>query len=101
MEKFLRFEQKCDLVICLSHIGLEYEENVLSDLVLARETENTDLIIGGHTHSFLEEPIIQKNKAGNRVIVNQAWWGGLVVGKIDFVFERAKKMQKSVYSKNI
>ena len=98
---FLKNEKKCDLVICLSHLGLKYRENIVSDLVLADETSMTDLIIGGHTHTFLEEPIIQKNKAGKQVIVNQAWWGGLVLGKIDFVFERSKKKQKAIYSENI
>ncbi len=93
MESFLKNEKKCDLVICLSHLGLKYRNNKVSDMVLAAETSMTDLIIGGHTHSYIAEPIVEKNKAGNPVIVNQAWWGGLVVGKIDFVFERSKKKQ--------
>lgn len=98
MESFLKNDKKCDLVICLSHVGLRYREKIVSDLVLAEETSMTDLIIGGHTHTFLEKPIVKKNKAGNPVIVNQAWWGGLVVGKIDFVFERSKKKKKATYS---
>jgi 5'-nucleotidase len=61
----------------------------------------TDLIIGGHTHTYLEEPIIKKNKSGKEVIVNQAWWGGLVVGKIDFVFERSGKRKKATFSQKI
>ena len=68
---------------------------------LAEETSMTDLVIGGHSHTYLEEPIIQNNKAGKQVIVNQAWWGGLVMGKIDFVFERSKKRQKAVFSEII
>ncbi len=101
MESFLKNEKKCDLVICISHLGLKYRENIVSDMVLADQTSMTDLIIGGHTHTFLEEPIIQKNKVGKQVIVNQAWWGGLVLGKIDFVFERAKKKQKTIFTENI
>ena len=61
-------------------------------MVLAAETSMTDLIIGGHTHSYLDKPIVEKNKAGNPVIINQAWWGGLVLGKIDFVFERSNRI---------
>ena len=89
------------MVVCLSHLGLRYHENKISDMVLAAETSMTDLIIGGHTHSFLEEPILEKNKAGNRVIINQASSYGMVVGKIDFVFERAKKRKKVAVTNNI
>ncbi len=63
---------------------------------MASETKYTDLIIGGHTHTHLEEPMFLKNKVGKQVIVNQAWWGGLVVGKIDFVFERESKKKKAI-----
>ena len=98
MENFLRNDKKCDLVICLSHLGLRYRDKTVSDLILAEETKTTDLIIGGHTHTYLEKPIEKKNKAGKPVIVNQAWWGGLVVGKIDFVFERTKKKKVGTYS---
>jgi 5'-nucleotidase len=45
--------------------------------------------------------MVKKNKAGKQVIVNQAWWGGMVMGKIDFVFERSSKKQKAVFSENI
>jgi 5'-nucleotidase len=98
IESFLKNDKKCDLVICLSHIGLRYRDNKVSDMVLAAETSFTDLIIGGHTHSYLEKPLEEKNKLGQTVIVNQAWWGGLVVGKIDFVFEKSKRNKKAVYS---
>ena len=101
MESFLKNDKKCDLVICLSHLGLKYNGNKISDLVLANETSFTDLIIGGHTHSYLEEPIISKNKIGNQVIVNQASWGGMVLGKIDFIFERSKNIRELAITKNI
>lgn len=98
MESFLKNERKCDLVVCLSHLGLRYRGNEVSDLVIASQTEYTDLIIGGHTHTFLKEPLLEKNKVGKPVIVNQAWWGGLVVGKIDFIFDRSKKKKKRTFS---
>jgi 5'-nucleotidase len=101
MESFLKNYKKCDLVICLSHLGFSYRENVVSDVVLAAETFSTDLIIGGHTHTFLKEPVIIKNKSGNKVIVNQASWGGLVLGKIDIVFERSRNKKEKVLSQNI
>jgi 5'-nucleotidase len=101
MENFLKNEKKCDLVVCLSHLGLRYRENKVSDSLIAAETSFTDLIIGGHTHSFLEEPLTIKNKKGNPVVVNQAWWGGLMMGQIDFIFERARKKKEMVLTQNI
>jgi 5'-nucleotidase len=101
MESFLKNDNKCDLVICLSHLGLRYRENKVSDMILAAETSLTDLIIGGHTHSFLEESIVEKNKAGKSVIVNQASSYGQVLGKIDFVFERSKKKNKVAIADNL
>ncbi|WP_297091508.1 metallophosphatase [uncultured Draconibacterium sp.] len=98
MESFLKNDKKCDLVICLSHLGLRYRDNKVSDMDLAANTSFTDLIIGGHTHTYLEKPLEEKNKLGNPVIINQAWWGGLVVGKIDFVFEKSKNNKKAVYA---
>lgn len=101
MESLLKNEKKCDLVICLSHLGLRYRDNKISDMVLAAETSLTDLIIGGHTHSFLEEPIITQNKSGNQVIVNQASSYGQVLGKIDFMFSPSKKQGKIAITNNL
>lgn len=101
MESFLKNEKKCDLVVCLSHLGLRYREQKVSDIILAAETSLTDLIVGGHTHSFLDEPLTLKNKNGNPVIVNQAGFGGLMLGQIDFVFERARKTKQKVMAHNI
>jgi 5'-nucleotidase len=70
-------------------------------MVLAEITSFTDLIIGGHTHSFLAEPIIQKNKLGKPIIINQAWWGGLMIGKIDFVMERSRTENRKTFATNI
>ncbi|MCL1822550.1 MAG: metallophosphatase [Prolixibacteraceae bacterium] len=93
MESFLALEKKCDLVVCLSHIGLQYREDRISDVTLAPETSYTDVIIGGHTHTYLEEPLQLTNKQGNAIIVNQAHWGGLVVGHLDFYFEKGKRQK--------
>lgn len=101
METFLKKERKCDLVICLSHIGHRYNSAKVSDIVLAGETRHTDLIIGGHTHTYLKEPLILKNRENLSVIVNSAWWGGLVLGRIDFVFERQRRKIKNTNAQNI
>jgi 5'-nucleotidase len=83
----LKEEEKCDLIICLSHLGYEYSGNKISDIKLAQKTENIDLIIGGHTHTFLEKPTGEKNKAGKDVLVNQVGCYGLYLGRVDFYFD--------------
>ncbi len=83
---YLRNNKKCDLVICLSHLGNKYNNEKISDEILAKQSRNIDLILGGHTHTFLPEPIIYKNSENKNVIVNQVGWAGLKLGKIDFIF---------------
>lgn len=91
MTRILKKEQKCDLIICLSHLGFMYkDEPKVSDLVLARKTRNIDLIIGGHTHTFLTKPHIEKNLDGEQVVVNQVGCYGLNLGQIDFYFKNGK-----------
>ncbi len=88
----LKHEQKCDLVICLSHLGYKYkdEQDKISDIKLATLTKDIDLIIGGHTHTFLDKPTILKNSEGKEVIVNQAGCYGINMGRIDFYFDNDK-----------
>ena len=80
----------CKIVICLSHLGYKYtkpaERNKISDVKLAALTQDIDLIIGGHTHTFLEEPVILRNKIGKQVIVNQVGAYGINLGRVDFIF---------------
>ncbi|QNK78609.1 metallophosphatase [Winogradskyella sp. PAMC22761] len=94
MSRILKEEESCDLVICLSHLGYEYKNspNKVSDINLARATKNIDLIIGGHTHTFLPKPTIEKNSLGKDVLVNQVGCFGLYLGKVDFYFEPGKKV---------
>lgn len=91
MEKLLKLEHSCDLVICLSHLGLAYEHDKISDKTLAPQTSYTDLIIGGHTHTFLDKPLVLNNAVGKPILVNQAGWAALETGKIDFVFDHKRK----------
>ncbi|MBN4085555.1 metallophosphatase [Flavobacteriaceae bacterium AH-315-B10] len=89
MSKVLKTEKHCDLVICLSHLGYNYRNNSerVSDIKLAKATKDIDLIIGGHTHTFLRKPIIEKNIEGKNVLINQVGCYGLYLGKIDFYFD--------------
>lgn len=94
MAKILKHEQKCDLVICLSHIGYKYkdEPNKVCDIILAQKTKDIDLIIGGHTHTFLEKPEIYINTDGKQVLVNQVGCYGLNLGRIDFYLTKDKQI---------
>lgn len=83
---FLKLEKKCDLVICLSHLGYKYNSDKVSDVSMAPLTSHVDLILGGHTHTFLKEPTILKNAMQKNVIINQVGWAGLNLGRIDFIF---------------
>lgn len=89
MSRILKKEHKCDLIICLSHIGYKYkgEPNKICDTNLATKTRDIDLIIGGHTHTFLEKPTVLKNLDNKEVLVNQVGCYGVNLGRIDFYFD--------------
>ena len=91
--KTLKESEKCDLIICLSHLGFDYknEKDKVSDLKLAAATQDIDLIIGGHTHTFLDKPVIKTNKIGKQVIINQVGAYGINLGRIDFYLSDESK----------
>lgn len=84
----LKRSESCDMVICLSHLGNQYRDKKVSDEVLAKESESIDLIIGGHTHTFLDNPAVYKNKKGDDVVVNQVGFAGIILGRLDFEFSK-------------
>ena len=83
-------KQGCDMIICLSHLGDKYEDNKISDEVLAKECYDIDLIIGGHTHRFFPEPRKYTNKKGGDTLVNQVGWSGMQLGRLDYNFGHRK-----------
>lgn len=100
---FLKNDKKCDLVICLSHIGYDYrdEPNKISDKLLAAKTDNIDLILGGHTHTFLPEPQTFTNKSGRNVLVNQVGFAGLLLGRIDFYLDKNKSVKNISWNNQV
>lgn len=88
MARLLRKEEKCDVVICLSHLGL-YGSGLgdAGDEVLAAQTEGIDLILGGHSHTFLERPAFYENASGQEVPVMHVGKNGAYVGKIKLELE--------------
>ena len=80
----LKNEQKCDLIIALSHCGLYTgKEGNPSDETIAAESENVDIIVGGHSHTYLEEMLTVKNKVGKDVLIVQDGSNGEYVGRLD------------------
>ena len=100
----LKQKEKCDLVICLSHLGFKYKEDKISDMTFASQTRDIDLIIGGHTHTFLKKPVKQLNKDQKEVLINQVGWAGINIGKIDYHFSQNDSLKnvngRSIFIKN-
>ncbi len=95
MTILLKNEKKCDLIICLSHLGYSYPDKKISDRVLAEQSKNIDVIIGAHTHTFLDKPVIIRNREMKEVHVCQVGWAGIKLGKIEIEFDKKSK-KKSI-----
>ncbi len=83
----LRNREKCDLVILLSHCGYNGgKEQNPTDEMIAKNTEGVDIIIGGHSHTFIKKPMLVESKTGKKVMIVQAGAKGEEVGRIDIWF---------------
>ena len=84
----LKREEKCHLVVVLSHLGYRYRRgDRISDVTLAKESRYIDLIIGGHTHTFMDDIDIVQNRCGQPVYIHQVGWAGIRLGRIDIAFD--------------
>ncbi len=79
---FLKEKEKCDLIVCLSHLGYSSNPDV-NDIKLAQKSRHIDIIIGGHSHTFLREPDRKQNLDGKEVIINQMGKNGIYIGRLD------------------
>jgi 5'-nucleotidase len=82
MATYLKKIKKCDVVICLSHLGSDASAKEVNDFQLARETRNIDVIIGGHSHTMLENAT-ETNLDGRKVVIAQVGKSGLYLGRIE------------------
>ncbi len=100
MAALLRGPEKCDMVICLSHLGYKYENAKLDDRKLAAQVSGIDLILGGHTHTFMDVPEAIASPDGHATLINQVGWSGINLGRLDYEFsprtKRAGLAQASV-----
>ena len=87
----LRGPEKCDLVICLSHLGYKYASARIDDRKLAAQVSGIDLILGGHTHTFLDAPEPIASPDGRSTLINQVGWSGINLGRLDYEFSPKTK----------
>ncbi|MBO6576865.1 MAG: metallophosphatase [Rhodothermales bacterium] len=80
-------QQGCDLVVCLSHLGHFSRGDRPSDHAIAREVPEVDIVLGGHSHTFLDEPEVVQDGARTR-IVNQVGFAGIRLGRLDLIVDR-------------
>jgi len=90
MVKILRDKKKCDVVICLSHLGYDYSEqpDKYSDNVVFTKTHGIDLVLGGHSHSYMEKPVYLKDAEGHMVTIFHTGKNGVYVGNYELTFEK-------------
>jgi len=83
----LKRGKKCDVVICLSHLGADTTKNVVTDYDIARSTRYIDVIIGGHSHSLITNTTV-KNAAGKNIVIAQMGKSGLYLGRVELELEK-------------
>ena len=90
--KKLREQERCSLVVCMSHLG--YSErpraNSVSDAVVASQVDGIDFIASGHSHLFMERPVEQSQPCGAKTLIFQVGKSGINVGRVDFTFRSGK-----------
>ena len=90
ISEYLKNKEKCDLIICLSHLGSDKDSKSVNDFEIARKTKFIDVIIGGHSHTMLENTKTQ-NAAGREVIIAQMAKSGFYLGRIDLQLSKKQK----------
>lgn len=89
--------QGCNLIICLSHLGYQYEDlNKPSDTLLAQKVTGIDLILGGHTHTFMDEPVKITHSNGQEVWIHQVGWAGVRLGVIEVMEKKYNFLQRKI-----
>ena len=86
MVDILRNQKKCDVVICLSHLGWKTED--YPDNKLIQNTSGIDLILGGHSHTYMDDFGYDTDKTGKQVPVDHEGKHGAYVGKMILTLEK-------------
>jgi len=83
----LKKKEKCDVIICLSHLGSDSTKKEVNDFEIAHKTRYIDVIIGGHSHSMITNTTV-KNAAGKPIVIAQMGKSGLYLGRVDLDLEK-------------
>jgi 5'-nucleotidase len=87
--KKLRDDERCALVVCLSHLG--YDANgQRGDSMVAAQVDGIDFIASGHSHLFMDQPVMQTQPCGAKTLIFQVGKSGIYVGRVDFTFRTGK-----------
>lgn len=92
--EYLKEEMGCNLLVCLSHLGYDYPDDKHSDISLASESKYVDIILGGHTHTFLNQPLVINNRYNRIVTINHAGWGGILLGRLNLIGTEKKSLYR-------
>ena len=87
--KKLREEERCALVVGMSHLGY-YEDGKRGDSMVAAQVDGIDFIASGHTHTFMKEPAVQTQPCGAKTLIFQVGKSGIHLGRVDFTFRGGK-----------
>ena len=90
--KLLREQEKCELVLGMSHLGYytDPQHGEIGDTQVAAQVDGIDFIASGHTHTFMEKPVLQKTPSGKDTIIFQVGRSGIYVGRVDFTLRDGK-----------
>lgn len=90
--KLLREQERCSLVLCMSHLGFypTPQHHEIGDTQVAAQVDGVDFIASGHTHTFMEKPVLQKTPSGKDTIIFQVGRSGIYVGRVDFTLRDGK-----------
>lgn len=83
----LRYEEKCDVVVCLSHLGWALQPDI-EDSTLVAGTDNIDIVLGGHSHSYFEELEWVRNAGGRDIPIDQNGKHGIFIGRMVMTVEK-------------
>lgn len=88
----LRQKEKCALVVCMSHLGYSEHprQGAVIDTTVASQVDGIDFIASGHTHIFMEKPVMQQQPCGKETVIFQVGKSGIYVGRVDFTFRDGK-----------
>jgi 5'-nucleotidase len=87
--KKLREEERCSLVVCMSHLGY-HEDGKQGNSFVASQVDGIDYIASGHTHIFMEQPVTATQPCGAKTLIFEVGKSGIYVGRVDFTFRTGK-----------